>query len=82
MFIPKDRVPLKGSERAAARNANYVGAADPSESLDVTVRLRSKGQPKAAVRAGAHFSREEFENSFGASSRILALWRILPKITN
>ena len=67
MFIPKDRVPLQGSERTVAHNAQYVGAADPNETVNVTVRLRAKNQAESAPRAHSYLSREEYEKNYGAS---------------
>jgi kumamolisin len=66
MFIPKDRVPLPGSERSVAHNATSVGATNPDEIVDVTVRLRSKNASKD-VALHMRVSREEYANTFGAS---------------
>jgi len=43
-----DHVPLKGSERVAVSGAKAIGAADPDESLKVTVLLRSRAQAEDA----------------------------------
>jgi kumamolisin len=67
MFIPKDRIPLQGSERAIARNAKYVGAADPDETVEITVRLRAKNIAKSSPGAHSHLSREEYEKRYSAS---------------
>jgi kumamolisin len=67
MFIPKDRIPLAGSERTIATNAQLVGAAAPDEILEVTLRLRAKTQLKSAPRAHSRLSREEFEKTYSAS---------------
>jgi kumamolisin len=65
MFIPKDRVPLPGTERVLPKTATYAAAADPNESIDVVVRLHPSGELKAAASA-APLSREAFEQKFGA----------------
>src|SRR5712672_179051 len=39
-----EHFPLKGSERVAVPGAKAIGAANPDESLQVTVRLRSRAQ--------------------------------------
>jgi kumamolisin len=39
-----DHIPLKGSERVVASGAKTIGAANPDESLQVTVLLRSRAQ--------------------------------------
>lgn len=39
-----DHIPLKGSERIAVSGAKAIGAANPDESLQVTVLLRSRAQ--------------------------------------
>ncbi len=39
-----EHVPLKGSERVAVSGATAIGAANPDESLQVTVLLRSRAQ--------------------------------------
>ncbi len=67
MFIPKDRVPLQGSERSIAHGATYTGAADPNEVVDVTIRLRPKSEMKAAASSAARLSRQEFEKNFSAN---------------
>lgn len=44
-----EHVPLKGSERVAATGAKAIGAANPDESLQVTVLLRSRAQAEDAT---------------------------------
>jgi kumamolisin len=39
-----EHIPLKGSERVAVSGAKVIGAANPDESLQVTVLLRSRAQ--------------------------------------
>jgi kumamolisin len=43
-----EHVPLKGSERAILTGAKAIGAANPDESLQVTVLLRSRAQAEDA----------------------------------
>ncbi len=43
-----EHVPLKGSERVAVSGAKPIGAANPDESLQVTVLLRSRSQAEDA----------------------------------
>jgi kumamolisin len=44
-----EHVPLKGSERVAVTGAKAIGAANPGESLQVTVLLRSRAQAEDAT---------------------------------
>ena len=44
-----EHVPLKGSERVAVTGAKAIGAANPDESLQVTVLLRSRAQAEDAT---------------------------------
>jgi len=73
-----EHVPLSGSERVAMAGAKAVGAANPSEPLQVTILLKSNASPEArrnAIRALAsqppgarkHLTREEFAGVRGAS---------------
>jgi len=80
MSSRKDYVPLHGSERVALPGARAVGAANPDERIEVTVRLRSRSPEKIAgksvVSAGElgaqpvnerqYLSRDEFRQNFGA----------------
>ena len=43
-----EHVPLKGSERVVVSGAKAIGAANPDESLQVTVLLRSRAQAEDA----------------------------------
>jgi kumamolisin len=43
-----DHVPLKGSEKVAVSGAKVIGAANPDESLQVTVLLRSRAKAEDA----------------------------------
>jgi len=44
----REHVPLKGSERVVASGAKAIGSANPDESLQVTVLLRSRAQAEDA----------------------------------
>lgn len=44
----KEHIPLKGSERVILPGAKVIGAANPDESLSVTVLLRSRAQAEDA----------------------------------
>ena len=48
-----EHVPLKGSERVAVSGATAIGAANPDESLQVTVLLRSRAQAEDAKTPSA-----------------------------
>src|SRR5260370_28522353 len=43
-----EHVPLKGSERVVVSGAKAIGAANPDESLQVTLLLRSRAQAEDA----------------------------------
>jgi kumamolisin len=68
-------VSLKGSERQAIPGARRVGAADPSERLEVTVLVRRQARAQLAARikdlnagkSGPCLSREEFARQHGAA---------------
>lgn len=75
MPAPKKRVPLAGSERAPLEGAREIGPANPNETVDVTIRLRSRAGKKPIVSANEFtkpvekrtiLSRKEFEQSHGA----------------
>jgi hypothetical protein len=42
MSASKQRLPLAGSERAPMKGAHEIGPANPNETVDVTIRLRSR----------------------------------------
>jgi kumamolisin len=44
----REHIPLKGSERVVASGAKAIGSANPDESLQVTVLLRSRAQAEDA----------------------------------
>jgi len=80
MSSRKNYVTLHGSERVALPGARAVGAANPDERIEVTVRLRSRSPEKitgknimSAEKLGAqpinerqYISRDEFRQKFGA----------------
>jgi len=80
MSSHKNYIPLHGSERVALPGAHAVGAANPDERIEVTVRLRSRSPEKiagknaiSADKLGAqpidqrqYMSRDEFRQNFGA----------------
>jgi kumamolisin len=65
MAVSKNRVPLQGSERSVAQNATSIGATNPDEMVEVTVRLRSKDPSKATMTT--RVSREDYAKACGAS---------------
>ncbi len=75
MSTPNERLPLAGSERAPLQGAQEIGPANPNETVDVTIRLRSRTGKKPIVSADAYtkpienrtiLSRKEFEQRHGA----------------
>jgi kumamolisin len=77
MSSSKNLISLKGSERVALPGAHIVGAIDPNERIQVTVRMRrsssSKDISSLVKEIGAHkpterkhLSRDEFAASYGA----------------
>jgi kumamolisin len=75
MSTPKKPLPLAGSERAPMDGAREIGPANPDETVDVTIRLRSRAGKKPMVTADAYtkpieertiLSRKEFEQRYGA----------------
>jgi len=80
MSTPK-RLPLAGSERAPMDGAREIGPANPNETVDVTIRLRSRAGKKPIVSADAYtkpieertiLSRKEFEQRHGADPESIA----------
>jgi kumamolisin len=78
---PKKHFALHGSERAPLAGAREIGPADPRETVDVTLRLRSKAgkqpivdpeQYKKPLRERKVFSRKEFEQQHGADAQSIA----------
>jgi kumamolisin len=75
MSTPKNQLPLAGSERAPLEGAREIGPANPNETVDVTIRLRSRTGKKPIVNAAEFtkpiekrtiLSRKEFEQHHGA----------------
>jgi len=81
MSAPKKRFSLPGSERAPLKGAREIGPANPSEIVDVTIRLRSRAGKKPIVDANEFtkpikertiLSRKEFERLHGADPDSIA----------
>jgi kumamolisin len=81
MSAPKKQLPLAGSERVPLEGAREIGPANPNETVDVTIRLRSRAGKKAIVNASEFtkpiekrtiLSRKEFERRHGADSDSVA----------
>ena len=82
MSAPKNRFPLAGSERAPLEGAQEIGPANPDETVDVTIRLRSRAGKKPIVNPDEFtkpiekrtiLSRKEFEQRHGADPKSIAL---------
>lgn len=68
----RTQVPLKGSERAAARGAVALGRADPNEWLEVTVKVRRRAPlPEIVERPKQPMTREQVAKQFGATPESL-----------
>ncbi|PYX38513.1 MAG: peptidase S53 [Acidobacteria bacterium] len=81
MSSPKDRIPVPGSERAPLPGARAVGAANPDESIQVTVLLRpraAKDAPNIELLASRmpqerqHMTREDLGKNRGADPQDIA----------
>jgi kumamolisin len=81
MSTPQERLPLAGSERAPLEGAREVGPANPNETVDVTIRLRSRAGKKPIINADAFtrlvdkpmiLGRKEFEQLHGADADSIA----------
>jgi kumamolisin len=81
MSAPRKSFQLAGSERAPLRGAREIGPANPTETLDVTIRLRSRAGRKPIVDANEFkkpvekrtiFSRKDFEQLHGADPDSIA----------
>ncbi len=81
MPIPKSHLPIAGSERAPLEGAREIGPANPNETVDVTIRLRSRAGKKPIVDPGEFtkpiekrtiLSRKEFEQRHGADADSVA----------
>jgi len=73
--------PLAGTHRAPYRNARATRRADPSERLEVSVLIRRRdaaglhahvAKISGGDRSAGHFTREAFEQRFGASDADIA----------
>jgi len=82
MSTPKKTLPLAGSERAPLEGAREIGPANPNETVDVTIRLRSRAGKKPIVNSAEFtkpiqertiLSRKEFEQRHGADPESIAL---------
>src|SRR5271167_4606483 len=81
MSTPKNTLPVAGSERAPMEGAKEIGPANPNETVDVTIRLRSRTGKKPIVNADEFkkpiakrtiLSRKEFEQQHGADAESIA----------
>jgi kumamolisin len=81
MSTPRKSFQVAGSERAPLRGAREIGPANPTETLDVTIRLRSRAGRKPIVDANEFkkpvekrtiFSRKDFEQLHGADPDSIA----------
>ncbi len=81
MSTPKKLVSVAGSERAPMEGAREIGPANPKETVDVTLRLRTRGGKKPMVSANEFtkpvqertvLSRKEFEQRHGADAESIA----------
>ena len=75
-------VPIAGSSRSLLPDSRLAGPVDPNETASLTVRLRSRGDPKALVAkayeiAGKplgqrqYLSHSDLENQYGADPKDL-----------
>ena len=81
MSTPKECFPIAGSERAPLKGARELGPANPTEYLEVTIRLRSRSgktsivDPNEFTKPIANrtvLSRQEFEQRHGADPNSIA----------
>jgi len=81
MSAPKKQLPLAGSERVPLEGAREIGPANPNETVDVTIRVRSRAGKKSIVSDSEFakpiekrtiLSREEFEQRHGADPESIA----------
>lgn len=81
MSAPKKVIPLAGSARAPLEGAQEIGPANPNETVEVTIRLRSRMGKKPIVTADEFtkpiekrsiLSRSEFEQRHGADPKDIA----------
>ena len=81
MSAPKKGVPLAGSDRAQLAGAHEIGPANPNETVDVTIRVRSRAgknpivsvnEFKKPVKQRTILSRKDFEQLHGADPDSIA----------
>ncbi|MGP0018005.1 MAG: protease pro-enzyme activation domain-containing protein [Candidatus Sulfotelmatobacter sp.] len=81
MSTPKNQLPIAGSARAPLEGAREIGPANPNETVDVTIRLRSRAGNEPIVNAEEFkkpieertiLSRKDFEQKHGADADSLA----------
>jgi kumamolisin len=81
MSAPKKQLPLTGRKRVPLEGAREIGPANPNETVDVTIRLRSRAEKKSMVDASEFtkpiekhtiLSRKEFEQRHGADPESVA----------
>ena len=81
MSTPKNPLQLAGSERVPLAGAREIGPTNPNETVDVTIRLRSRAGKKPIVSAETFtkpirertiLSRKEFEQRHGADPDSIA----------
>jgi kumamolisin len=65
-------VPLAGSEREPVPGAQAVGAADPEQWLEVTLKLKRRAPlPEFERLPSRRYSHEELRDQFGADPQVL-----------
>jgi kumamolisin len=81
MPAPKKELPLAGSERVPLEGAREIGPSNRDETVDVTLRLRSRAGKKPIINASEFttpiekriiLTRTEFEQRHGASPESIA----------
>ncbi len=81
MSTPKKQLPLAGSERVPLEGAREIGPSNPEETVDVTIRVRSRAGKKSIVSDSEFtkpiekrtiLSRKEFEQRHGADPESIA----------
>jgi kumamolisin len=72
MSASSKRMPVAGSERTPLEGAREIGPANPSETVDVTIRLRPRS-PIKPMEERSIVSRKEFEQRHGADPKSIAL---------
>lgn len=84
MSAQAKHLPVSGSERAPMLGARELGPANPNETMDVTIRLRSRMGKKPTISAETYsrpikertiLSRKEFEEKHGSDPKDIAAVR-------